>query len=105
MWDDLIEGMRLIIGVIDDLLFEQLPFLIDRYITQLPIWAVGMTLTVLVAAVIFMTLVPTKRGDMANVGVTMVTSFAVKASKGLFTLGFYGSILLVFTIVIMRNTS
>lgn len=105
MWDDLVEGLRIIIGVIDDLLFEQLPFIVDRYMTQLPLWAVGMTLTVLVGAVVFMTLAPTKRGDMANVGVTMVAGFAIKASKGLFTLGFYGSILLVFTIVIMRNIS
>lgn len=105
MWGDLVEGMRLIIGVIDDLLFEQLPYLADRYITQLPLWAVGGTLTLLVAGVVFLTLAPTKRGDMANVGVTMVANFAVKASKGLFTLGFYGSILLVFTIIVMRNTS
>jgi len=105
MWDDLVEGTRLIIGVIDDLLFEQIPYLIDRYITQLPLWVVGGTLTLLVAVVVFLTFAPTKHGDMANVGATMVANFAVKASKGLFTLGFYGSILMVFTIVVMRNTS
>lgn len=103
MWDDLIEGARIIIGVIDDLLFEQLPYLVDRYITQLPLWAVAISLTIVVAGVVFITLAPTRRGDMANSGVSMVANMAVKASRGIFTLGFYGSIMMVFAIICMRS--
>ena len=103
MWEYLVDGTRVIIGVADDLLFEQLPYVFDRYFTQLPLWAVGLTLTLLTAVTVFISLAPTRRGDMTNTGAALVANFAVKASKGIFTLGFYGSIMMVFAILFMRH--
>lgn len=104
-WKDLTDAARIIIDIVDELLFEIVPYAFDKYITEIPIWILLAVMTLISAATIYLTLAPTRRGDMSNVGMIMLMNAAAKASRGLFVLGFYGSIFMVFAIVVLRNIS
>ena len=104
-WNDLVNGARTIIGVVDHLVFDLLPLAFDRYVSEMPIWSIVLAAVVMAGFIVYWTLAPTRRGGAGAVGVSVVTQAAGKASRGLFTIGFYGSILLAFASVIVRNIS
>lgn len=102
-WKDMTEGARIIIGILDELLFEMFPLAVERFVEYVPIWALVLMLVPVCGLIVYLTLAPTRRGDVSNVGATMLVNAASKASRGLFVIGFYGSILLAFAAVILRN--
>ena len=99
---DLTSWVGIIVRGIDDLLFEFLPYAFNHYVVEMPISAIIAVLVLLSGIVVYVTLLPTQRGDVANIGVIMVLNAAVKATKGLAILAFYGSLIGLFGFAIMR---
>lgn len=102
-WKEMTDGAKIVVDVLDEIVFEALPYAFDEYFLALPIWVIVAVLIIVCAIIVRLSLAPTRRGDFANVGTTMVVNAAGKASRGLFVIGFYGSILTVFVTVILRN--
>jgi len=94
--------VRIIARAIDDLLFDFLPYAFNHYFLEMPVSALIAILVIMSAFVVYVTLLPTQRGDVANIGVVMIFNAMVKAAKGLAVLAFYGSLIGLFTFAVLR---
>lgn len=101
-WPDTTNWSGAIARAIDDLLFGQAPSLFGRYLMSAPTPALIALLVLVSGVVVYMTLWPTQKGDVANVGIVLVYNMAVKAVTGICILAFYGSVFGLMAIGIMR---
>lgn len=99
---NVIDWLRAILAGIDELVFDEGPRFVGRYAGELPMPVIVAGFIVASGAVVYLTLWPTQKGDVSNVGVVMVYNAAVKAVTGLCVLAFYGSVFALMAIGIMR---
>jgi|GEM_PF-3582376 len=99
---DLTGWVRILARAADELLFRHLPYAFNHYILEMPVSVLIALLVIMSAVVVYVTLIPTQRGDVANIGVVMLFNAAVKAVKGLAVLAFYGSLIGLFAFAVMR---
>ena len=101
-WSDITERTGTMARAADDLLFELLPRAANAYMMELPISVIVVGLVLVSALVVYGTLLPIRKGDVSNVGVVLLFNAAVKATKGLCILGFYGSAIGLIIFGVMR---
>lgn len=99
---DLTGWVRLAVKAIDEFLFDFLPHAYNRYFAELPLSVVFGLLVLGTGVVVYVSLLPTQRGDVANIGIVMVGNAIAKAAKGLAVLAFYGSLVGLFAFAVMR---
>lgn len=87
---------------VDAFIFDVAPRLLDDYILQLPATVLVPGLIFLSALLVFLTMLPMRKGDSVNAGVNMVLNATTKAATGLCVLAFYGSLVTLVMFAIMR---
>jgi len=99
---DLTGWVRVLAKAVDEFLFDLLPHAYSRYFGELPLTVIFGLLVLGTGVVVYVSLLPTQRGDIANIGVVMVFNAIGKAIKGLAVLAFYGSVVGLFAFAVMR---
>ena len=99
---DITNWLAVILRVFDDVVFKHAPLIFDRYLLEAPWPLLAAGVVLFGAAVVYLTLLPTRDGDTTNVGIVMAFNAVGRAATGLCVLAFYGSIVALFAIAIMR---